>query len=95
MTQQLNLTTEQQAKVEKLLEAHHEKTRALFRQAQADFVAQMKDVLSDEQFQQFTKALEAGPPGFRRPDRPDGPDRSNSVDRQESAAGEPRADAKK
>ena len=39
---QLNLTTEQQAKVDKVLKAHHEKTRALFRQAQADVLVQMK-----------------------------------------------------
>ena len=101
VVQQLQLTTEQQAKVDKVLEAHHEKTRALFRQAQADLLAQMKAVLTDEQFKQFTKALEEGPPGFRRPDRSDGPDRRNSVDRpggpnrKESAADEPRADAKK
>ena len=69
VVQQLNLTTEQQAKADKVLEAHHEKIRALFRKAQADVLMQMKEVLTDEQFQQFTKALENGPPGFRRRDR--------------------------
>jgi Spy/CpxP family protein refolding chaperone len=66
---QLNLTTEQQEKVDKVLKAHHEKTRALFRQAQADVLVKMKEVLTEEQFQQFTKALENGPPGYRRRDR--------------------------
>ena len=69
VVQQLNLTTEQQAKADKVLEAHHEKIRAMFRKAQADVLMQMKEVLTDEQFQQFTKALENGPPGFRRRDR--------------------------
>ena len=95
ITQQLELTADQQSKVDKLLEAHHEKTRALFRQVQADLVAQMKEVLTEEQFKQFTKALEAGPPGFRRPDRNDNPDRPGGADRPDSAATQPTADAKK
>jgi Spy/CpxP family protein refolding chaperone len=80
---QLNLSPEQQAKVDKVLQAHHEKTRALFRQAQAEVLLQMKEVLTEEQFQQFTKALENGPPGYRRRDR------SESAPRTESATPKP------
>ncbi len=56
VVKQLDLTPEQQTKVDATLKEHHEKVRGLFRQAQADLLARMKEVLTDEQFQQFTKA---------------------------------------
>ena len=69
---QLKLDDEQRARVDVVLKEHHEKVRGLFRRAQADLLASMKGVLTDEQFAEFTKALEGGPPGFRRRQRPDG-----------------------
>jgi Spy/CpxP family protein refolding chaperone len=69
---QLKLDADQRARVDVVLKEHHEKVRGLFRQAQADLLASMKQVLTDEQFAEFAKALENGPPGFHRRPRSGG-----------------------
>ena len=54
----LKLTDDQKTKAEDVIKASEEKTRALMAQAREDLLKQMKDVLPDDQYQEFKTQLE-------------------------------------
>jgi Spy/CpxP family protein refolding chaperone len=54
----LKLTDDQKTKAQDVIKASEEKTRALMAQAREDLLKQMKDVLPDDQYQEFKTQLE-------------------------------------
>jgi Spy/CpxP family protein refolding chaperone len=56
-----------EAKAEAVVRAHREKVRKLLEESRADLLKQMKDVLSDEEFQKFKEAVERRPGFGARP----------------------------
>jgi Spy/CpxP family protein refolding chaperone len=68
---ELKLTDEQKTRADRIVRAHHEQVRKVLEQSRQDLLKQMKEVLDQEQFKEFEKALEnqrpGGPMGGRRP----------------------------
>ncbi len=61
--EELKLDEKQQTRAEEILQAHHEKMRRLHDKARQELLAQMKEVLGEEQFRQFQRAMENQRPG--------------------------------
>src|SRR4051794_21769507 len=76
--EKLKLADKDQGRARDVLQAHHEKMRRQFDRNRDEFLRQVKEVLTPEQFQQFEKTAEARRGG---PGRPPGWDAPGALER--------------
>jgi Spy/CpxP family protein refolding chaperone len=67
---ELKLTDKQKTKAEEVIRAHHDRMRKLFEQERDTMLKQMKEVLGEEEFKKFERAMENGRPGGPPPRGP-------------------------